>query len=119
LFDDVVESLRTFDPDTQRTVDQIQAVEILPAKDLRLTADGIAGFRNLWDATFDVDVRVSPIYQDVSQGMAPSGIEYYLPLFHDALATVFDYLPTNCVAVVPNALDGAITSFQIDLRTRY
>jgi transcription-repair coupling factor (superfamily II helicase) len=84
-----------------------------------LTPDAIARFRNRWHELFDVDVRRCPIYQDVSQGMAPSGIEYYLPMFHDALATVFDYLPANCVAVVPNALDGAITSFQIDLRTRY
>jgi transcription-repair coupling factor (superfamily II helicase) len=119
LFDDEVASLRTFDTDSQRTIEQIDSVEILPAKEFPLTPDAIARFRNRWHELFDVDVRRCPIYQDVSQGMAPSGIEYYLPLFHDALATVFDYLPTNCVAVVPNALDGAITSFQIDLRTRY
>ncbi len=119
LFDDEVASLRTFDTDTQRTIEQIDSVEILPAKEFPLTPDAIARFRNRWHELFDVDVRRCPIYQDVSQGMAPSGIEYYLPMFHDALATVFDYLPANCVAVVPNALDGAITSFQIDLRTRY
>ena len=119
LFDDEVASLRTFDTDTQRTIEQIESVEILPAKEFPLTPDAIARFRNRWHELFDVDVRRCPIYQDVSQGMAPSGIEYYLPMFHDALATVFDYLPTNCVAVLPNELDGVVTSFQIDVRTRY
>ncbi|HTK98286.1 MAG TPA: transcription-repair coupling factor [Pseudomonadales bacterium] len=119
LFDDEVASLRTFDPDSQRTIEQIDSVEILPAKEFPLTPDAIACFRNRWHELFDVDVRRCPIYQDVSQGMAPSGIEYYLPMFHDALATVFDYLPANCVAVMPNTLDGAVTSFQLDVRTRY
>ncbi len=119
LFDDDVASLRTFDSDSQRTIDQINSVEILPAKEFPLTPDAIARFRNRWHELFDVDVRRCPIYQDVSQGMAPSGIEYYLPMFHDSLATVFDYLPGNCVAVLPNALDGAVASFQLDVRTRY
>jgi transcription-repair coupling factor (superfamily II helicase) len=119
LFDDEVASLRTFDPDTQRTIDQIQSVEILPAKEFPLTPDAIARFRNRWHELFDVDVRRCPIYQDVSQGMAPSGVEYYLPMFHDTLATVFDYLPDNTVVVLPPALDSAITAFQADLRTRY
>ena len=119
LFDDEVASLRTFDPDTQRTIDQIDSVEILPAKEFPLTPDAIARFRNRWHELFDVDVRRCPIYQDVSQGMAPSGIEYYLPMFHDTLATVFDYLPGDCVAILPPALDAAITAFQLDLRTRY
>jgi transcription-repair coupling factor (superfamily II helicase) len=119
LFDDVVESLRTFDPDTQRTIDQIQSVEILPAKEFPLTADAIARFRNRWHATFDVDVRRCPIYQDVSQGMAPSGIEYYLPLFHETLATVFDYLPNDCLAVIPHTMDQALTAFRTDLLNRY
>jgi transcription-repair coupling factor (superfamily II helicase) len=119
LFDDEVASLRTFDPDTQRTIDQIESVEILPAKEFPLTPDAIARFRNRWHELFDVDVRRCPIYQDVSQGMAPSGVEYYLPMFHDTLATVFDYLPDNAVVVLPPALDSAITAFQADLRTRY
>ncbi len=119
LFDDEIASLRTFDPDTQRTIDQIASVEILPAKEFPLTADAIARFRNRWHELFDVDVRRCPIYQDVSQGMAPSGIEYYLPLFHAALATVFDYLPADCVAVIPDGLDAQILAFQTDVRARY
>ncbi len=119
LFDDVIASLRTFDPDNQRTIDQIDAVEVLPAKEFPLTADAIARFRNRWHATFDVDVRRCPMYQDVSQGMAPSGIEYYLPLFHDRLASVFDYLPQDCLAILPNRLDDAIDAFRRDLKHRY
>jgi transcription-repair coupling factor (superfamily II helicase) len=119
LFDDVVESLRTFDPDTQRTVEQMHAVEILPAKEFPLTADAITRFRNRWHTTFDVDVRRCPIYQDVSQGMAPSGIEYYLPLFFESLATVFDYLPDDCLAVIPEATNDAIAAFRTDLQSRY
>ena len=119
LFDDEVASLRTFDPDSQRTIEKIDSVEILPAKEFPLTSDAIARFRNRWHELFDVDVRRCPMYQDVSQGMAPSGIEYYLPFFHEALATVFDYLPGDCVAVLPNGLDAAITAFQMEVRTRY
>ena len=119
LFDDEVASLRTFDPDTQRTIDQITSVEILPAKEFPLTADAIARFRNRWHEMFDVDVRRCPIYQDVSQGMAPSGIEYYLPMFHEALASVFDYLPADCVVVTPDGLEAAASAFQTDVRARY
>ena len=119
LFDDEVASLRTFDPDSQRTLEQLPSIEILPAKEFPLTADAIARFRNRWHERFDVDVRRCPIYQDVSQGLAPSGIEYYLPLFHERLATVFDYLPNDCVAVLPSGLDEAVTAFQLDVRNRY
>ncbi|NIN39829.1 MAG: hypothetical protein GTO67_14815, partial [Gammaproteobacteria bacterium] len=95
LFDDEVESLRTFDPDTQRTVEKVDAVRLLPAKEFPLNEQAIARFRSNWHNTFNVDVRRCSVYQDISEGISPNGIEYYLPFFFDELATLFDYLPKN------------------------
>ena len=107
LFDDEIDTLRIFDADSQRTITTTQRIRILPARETPLDAAGIARFRDSWHRTFDVDVRNCQIYQDVSSGFAPQGIEYYLPLFFEATATLFDYLPADAVFVleadVPNA----------------
>lgn len=81
LFDNEIESLRTFDPDSQRTREQIDAIQLLPAREFPLDKEGIARFRDKWHESFDVDHRACPLYQEVSAGAAPAGIEYYLPLF--------------------------------------
>ncbi|MEJ2089491.1 MAG: CarD family transcriptional regulator, partial [Gammaproteobacteria bacterium] len=99
LLDDEIESLRTFDPDTQRTIERVERFELLPAKELPLDDAAIARFRDNWHNTFNVDVRRCSVYQDISQGISPNGIEYYLPLFFDELATLFDYLPESALLV--------------------
>src|SRR5690606_11347107 len=91
LFDDELESLRTFDPETQRTLDKIADIELLPAREFPLDQRAIQRFQDAWHQRFDADPRRSPLYQDVSQGLAPGGIEYYLPLFFERTATLFDY----------------------------
>ena len=119
LFDDSIESLRTFDPDTQRTIERVDAFEVLPAKEFPLNEASIANFRRRWHETFDVDVRRCPVYQDVSRGLASSGIEFYLPFFFDRLSTLFDYLPADCLVVRDTSAESIATSFRRDVRERY
>jgi transcription-repair coupling factor (superfamily II helicase) len=119
LFDDTIESLRTFDPDTQRTLDRIDAIEVLPAKEFPLNEASIAAFRRRWHETFDVDVRRCAVYQDVSRGLASSGIEFYMPFFFDRLATLFDYVPLDCLVVRDATAEAVADAFRRDVRERY
>ncbi|MFA7553607.1 MAG: transcription-repair coupling factor [Spongiibacteraceae bacterium] len=119
LLDDEVDTLRTFDPDNQRTVEQVQSIDLLPGKEFPLDEAGIRLFRNQWHTQFDVDHRRCQIYQDVSNGIAPAGIEYYLPLFFDKTSTLFDYLPTDCQFFNMEGLEGAADQFWKDLFNRF
>ncbi len=108
LFDTEIDTLRTFDPETQRTIEQIDALELLPAKEFPFDDDAVARFRDRWHHTFNVDVRRCSVYQDVSSYIAPNGVEYYLPFFFDTLGTLFDYLPTEVLVVLEaDALEAA------------
>ena len=119
LFDDRIETLRTFDPDTQRTAERVESVRMLPAREVPLDPDGIARFRERWHRTFDVDVRRCPVYQDVSRGIPHAGVEYYLPFFFEETATLFDYLPASTVVVLdPEAMTEA-ARFEDELEARY
>lgn len=95
LFDDEIDSLRLFDPETQRSTDKVQNISLLPAREFPLTESAIRLFKDQWYQKFHSGTRASPVYRDVSQGLSPAGIEYYLPLFFDSLQTLFDYLPEN------------------------
>jgi transcription-repair coupling factor (superfamily II helicase) len=101
LFDDEIESIRTFDPDSQRSIDKLQQVRMLPAREFPFTDQAISGFRQRWRATIDADPKASLIYREVSDGRMPGGIEYYLPLFFEQTATLFDYLPDETLASNP------------------
>jgi transcription-repair coupling factor (superfamily II helicase) len=81
LFDDEIESIRAFDPETQRSGESLERIRLLPAREFPLTDDGIARFRQAWRVRFEGDPGRCPIYRDVGQGLAPGGLEYYLPLF--------------------------------------
>ncbi|HUO82921.1 MAG TPA: transcription-repair coupling factor [Gammaproteobacteria bacterium] len=93
LFDDVIETIRGFDPDSQLSTGRREAVRVMPGREFPLTPEGIRGFRGRFRARFEGDPTRAQIYRDVSDGIAPGGIEYYLPLFFDRTATLFDYLP--------------------------
>ena len=95
LLDDKIDSLRTFDPDTQRSIAQVEAVHLLPAREFPLTQDSIRHFQDQWFSRFSARVDECPTYRDVSQGRSPPGVEYYLPLFFDELESLFDYLPDD------------------------
>ena len=119
LFDDEVESIRTFDPESQRSVAKVESIRLLPAREFPLNESAITQFRQTYRARFEGDPQRSLIYRDVSQGIAPSGIEYYLPLFFKTTATLFDYLPPNAVIVTLPDTQAAAESFWEQLAERY
>ncbi|MFL1466224.1 transcription-repair coupling factor [Marinobacter sp. HN1S83] len=119
LFDDEIETLRTFDPETQRSIDRINRIELLPANEFPWNKEARSGFRNRWFEHFPNADKDAPIYQDVSQGITPPGIEYYLPLFFDESATLFDYLPEGTHVFTADGLNDAIAHFDADTRARY
>ncbi|NII09082.1 transcription-repair coupling factor [Oleiagrimonas sp. C23AA] len=108
LFDDEIESIRTFDPETQRSADKVDVVELLPAREFPLTDAAAKDFRNNLRARFPIDPRRCPIYQDMKEGVTPGGIEYYLPLFFEHTETLFDYLDAQSLIVLgEEALESA------------
>ena len=119
LLDDEVDSLRLFDPESQRTVSKVDEVKLLPGREFPLDAAGIKGFKDRWHAAFDVDHRRCPIYLDVCEGLAPAGIEYYLPLFFDDCGTLFDYLPDDAIVICDEGLEAAADQFWRDACNRY
>ncbi len=119
MLDDEIESLRFFDAETQRTIERIARVQMLPAKEFPFDEAGIARFRNRWHATFDVDVRACPVYRDVSDGLPPGGIEYYLPFFFERLATLFDYLDPGTLVVQRTDLNAAADHFEQEVKGRH
>ena len=119
LLDDEIDSLRTFDPDTQRSTGKLERLELLPAREFPVDDTAIRAFRQAWHERFDVDVRRCPVYQDVSQGLMPAGIEYYQPLFFDALGTLFDYLPTETLTLHHGSLEDAASGFLDQVQSRY
>jgi transcription-repair coupling factor (superfamily II helicase) len=119
LFDDEIESLRLFDPETQRSSEQVQELRLLPAAEYPLTEDGIDQFRRRFRDTFDVDHRNCPLYQDIAEGHATAGVEYYLPLFFDELSQLFDYLPANSQIVQLKGTDDAASHFWEEVQSRY
>ena len=119
LFDEEIETLRSFDVDSQRTVFPVPEVRLLPAREFPLDEAGRTRFRGRYRETFEGDPSRSPIYKDVSNGIAPAGIEYYLPLFFDRTALVFDYLPQDTVLCLHRDVPGAIREFWADTQSRY
>ena len=119
LFDDEIETLRTFDPETQRSVDKVESIRLLPAREFPLEKKAVTDFRGRFRERFDVDFRRCPIYQDLSTGITPAGIEYYLPLFFEESATLFDYLPQDTQVFSLPSIEKAAEQFWQDARNRY
>jgi transcription-repair coupling factor (superfamily II helicase) len=119
LDDDVVDSIKTFDVDTQRTLYGVNEIRLLPAREFPLDDAGRARFRSRWRELFEGDPSKKRLYRDVSNGVPAAGVEYYLPLFFDSAATLFDYLPTGCTLALHRDVSGAINDFWRDLQSRY
>ena len=119
LFDDEIETLRTFDPENQRSIEKVDSVRLLPAREFPLKKESVTGFRARFRERFDVDFRRCPIYQDLSTGITPAGIEYYLPLFFDETSTLFDYQPDDTQVFSLPGIEQAAESFWKDVRNRY
>jgi transcription-repair coupling factor (superfamily II helicase) len=120
LFDDEIEAIREFDPETQRSGESLRQVRLLPGRELPLDGDSVKAFRLRYRKRFEGDPTRSVIYRGVSDGLAPPGIEFYLPLFFDATDTLLDYLPadtvvcagTDVAAAVERAAQGVAERFE-------
>ena len=119
LFDEEIESIRTFDPETQRSLEKIDRIQLFPAREFPFTDASIKHFRQTFRECFPQASEKNRLYQDVSKGIAPSGIEYYLPLFVERTATLFDYLPASAVLVMPNAFNQTAQAFYSEAEERY
>ena len=119
LFDDEIDSIRTFDPDTQRSLYPVPEARLLPGREFPMDDAARTRFRSRWRELLDGDPTKSRIYKDMGSGVATAGIEYYLPLFFEDTATVFDYLGAQATLVLHGDLEAAFTHFWEDTRERY
>ena len=119
LDDELIDSIKCFDIDTQRTLYAMNEVRLLPAREFPLDEPGRAKFRSRFRELFEGDPSKKSLYRDVSNGIPAAGIEYYLPLFFDALATLFDYLPETTTLVLHHDVAGAAAEFWRDAQARF
>ncbi|CAM4488001.1 MAG: Transcription-repair-coupling factor [Legionella sp.] len=119
LFDDEIDSLREFDTETQRTIEKIPYINVLPAREFPLNEQSQTLFRRAFRELFPGNPSHCPIYEAISHGQFPAGIEYYLPLFFEKTVTIFDYLPQDAkVCLIENIQDNAEQFWQ-ELTGRY
>jgi transcription-repair coupling factor (superfamily II helicase) len=119
LFDDEIDSIRTFDPDSQRSLYPVTEVRLLPGREFPMDDAARARFRSRWRELLEGDPTKSRIYKDIGNGVATAGIEYYLPLFFDDTATVFDYLGADATVVLHGELEPAFQRFWQDTKDRH
>lgn len=119
LFDETIESLRLFSPDSQRTIKKITEINILPAREFPLNNESITLFRQKFREIFPGNPSRSPLYNDVTEGLIPHGIEYYLPLFFEETANIFDYLPDSCTIFTVENTQEKTETFWKEVTTRY
>jgi len=110
LFDNEIDSIRTFDPDSQRSLYPVPEVRLLPGREFPMDDAARARFRSRWRELLEGDPTRSRIYKDIGNGVATAGIEYYLPLFFDDTATVFDYLGADATVVLHGELEPAFAA---------
>jgi len=119
FFDDEVESIRSFDAETQRSIEKINEINLLPAQEYPLDETGIKRFRLKFRECFDIDPNTCPVYVDISEGISSPGVEYYLPLFFDQLVSLFDYLPRNSRLLIDDYALAQATTFSDQVAARY
>ena len=121
LFDDEIESIRCFDPQSQRSDNKVESVELLPAREFPTDEKGIQKFRSRYREMLSGDPLNSIIYKSVSDGIMPSGIEYYIPVFYEdnELDTLFDYLPKSSLYIAPHELQQQLEVFEAEINERY
>ncbi|MHB8551199.1 MAG: transcription-repair coupling factor [Acidiferrobacterales bacterium] len=119
LFGDRIDSIRSFDPETQRSGDKLTAVRLLPAREYPMTPEAIQHFRQEFRARFEGDPQKVSVYRDLSKGLSPAGIEYYLPLFYGKTASLFEYLPASTLCLLENGVEAAAVTFRAEANERY
>ncbi|HIP81575.1 MAG TPA: transcription-repair coupling factor, partial [Leucothrix mucor] len=119
LFGDEIETIRSFNPEDQRTIEQLNKIELLPAHEYPLTPDGISLFKENYSTQIGGDLAHSQIYDNVVNGNPPTGIEYYLPLFFKSTATLFDYLPEKVLLINAEGTQAAAETFYATVMDRH
>jgi len=119
LFDDEIESLRTFDPETQRSKKTLDSLQILPANEFPWDKESRINFRNRWLEQFPNAASNSPIIRDIKDSIKPHGIEYYSPMFFDQMDTIFDYLPSDTLIITPKNITTIVDTSWSEINTRY
>ena len=119
LFDDEIESIRTFNPETQLSIEKVDKIQLLPAREFPLNKDAISQFRTAFRARFEGDPQQTNVYRDVSNGIASPGIEYYLPLFFEETISLFDYLPDSTLLITADDVNSEVETFWSEINERY
>lgn len=119
LFDDEIETIRSFDVDTQRSLYPVREVQLLPGREFPMDEDSRTRFRARFREIFEGDPSRALPYKDIGNGIPFAGVEYYLPLFFEETATLFDYLTAGTVTVTVGDIDDAIQRFNHDTSSRY
>ena len=119
LLDDEIDSIRHFDPGSQRSLQTVAAWQLLPAHEYPLNEIGIKRFRSQYRDRFSGNPQNNSLYKDISNGLAPAGCEYYLPLFFQQCATLFDYLPENTLLITEDGVEPALNEFWTVINNRY
>jgi transcription-repair coupling factor (superfamily II helicase) len=119
LFGDEVDSIRTFDPDTQRSLYPVPEVRLLPGREFPLDEAARQAFRARWRERLEGDPTRARLYKDIGAGLAGPGIEYYLPLFFDATATILDHVGEQASVCLHGEVDDALQHFWADTRERH
>ena len=119
LFDNTIETIKTFDVDTQRSIYPVKEIRMLPGREFPMDEQSHAFFRSRWREMIEGDPTVSVIYRDIASGIASAGIEYYLPLFFEETATLFDYIPDHAVFTMIGNTAESFHRFWTDTNSRY
>jgi len=119
FFDDEIDEIRLFDPENQRSSDKVAGIDLLPAHEFPTDTDGVNLFRSQYREQFTSTIHKESIYHQVSNGIMPAGIEYYLPLFFQQSNTLCDYLSDNTLVIVSGDIDKSLASHWTDIEYRY
>lgn len=119
FFDDTIDSIRKFDPDTQCSTEKLEKIDLLPGREFPLSEAGISQFRQKWRENFVGNPLNCPLYEAVSEAYAPAGIEYYLPLFFSETQLLLDYLPSKALIIEINDIQQAAAHFSQEVQERY
>ncbi|MGF1855610.1 transcription-repair coupling factor [Vibrio anguillarum] len=119
FFDDEIDTIRTFDPENQRSIEEISEIRLLPAHEFPTTESAIEDFRTRWRQRFEARREPESVYMQVSKGIWPAGIEYWQPLFFEHTETLFDYIAPESQLIVVGNIETAIDQFLTDVEYRY
>ncbi|AWB58513.1 transcription-repair coupling factor [Colwellia sp. Arc7-D] len=119
FFDDEIDEIRLFDPENQRSSDKVDGINLLPAHEFPTDTDGTNLFRSQYREQFTSTIDKESIYHQVSNGIMPAGIEYYLPLFFEQTNTLCDYLAENTLVIISGDIDKSLSHYWTDINYRY